>query len=98
MSMAQWIAPMGTRPPMGDTCRIRALQARDALRAGTDLDAVVKEYSDEAGAESRGGSLGPVERKDLVPAFADVAFELSVGEFSDIVETDFGFHVISRYQ
>jgi hypothetical protein len=80
-----------------DAC-LRALQARDALRAGTELEAVVKEYSDEAGAESRGGSLGVMERKDLVPAFADAAFELSVGEFSDVVETDFGFHVISRYQ
>ena len=80
-----------------DAC-LRALRARDALRSGTELDAVVKEYSDEAGAESRGGSLGPVERKDLVPAFADAAFELAVGEFSDVVETDFGFHVVSRYQ
>ena len=80
-----------------DAC-LRALQARDALRAGTDLDAVVKEYSDEAGAESRGGSMGVMERKDLVPAFADAAFELAPGEFSDVVETDFGFHVIERYQ
>jgi hypothetical protein len=77
---------------------LRALQARDALRTGAEVEAVVKEYSDEAGAESRGGSMGPVERKDLVPPFADAAFELSVGEFSDVVETDFGFHVISRYQ
>lgn len=80
-----------------DAC-LRALQARDALRSGTELEAVVKEYSDEAGAVSRGGSLGPVERKDVVGAFGDAAFELSVGEFSDVVETDFGFHVISRYQ
>lgn len=80
-----------------DAC-LRALQARDALRTGAEVEAVVKEYSDEAGAESRGGSMGPVERKDLVPPFADAAFELSVGEFSDVVETDFGFHVISRYQ
>ncbi len=80
-----------------DAC-LRALQARDALRGGADFDAVVKDYSDEPGAVSRAGSLGVVERSALVGAFADAAFELAPGEFSDVVETEFGFHVISRTQ
>lgn len=75
---------------------LRALQARDAVRGGADFDLVVKDYSDEAGAVSRGGSLGAVERKTLVPAFADAAFELASGELSDVVESPFGFHVIFR--
>lgn len=77
---------------------LRALQARDTLRGGADFDVVVRDYSDEAGAVSRGGSLGPMERKELVPAFADAAFELASGELSDVIETPFGFHVIFRYQ
>ena len=71
---------------------------RQDPRCGADFDAVVKEYSDEAGAVLRGGSLGAVERKDVVPPFADAAFELASGEFSDVVESAFGFHVVSRYQ
>ena len=80
-----------------DAC-LRALAARDAVRSGTDFDAVVATYSDEPGAASRNGSLGTLDRKSFVPAFANAAFELAPGEFSDVVETDFGFHVIMRTQ
>lgn len=80
-----------------DAC-LRALAARDALRGGADFDAVVRDYSDEPGAVSRNGSLGTRDRQGLLPAFADAAFELAPGEFSDVVETDFGFHVIARTQ
>jgi parvulin-like peptidyl-prolyl isomerase len=75
---------------------LRAIEARDKIRSGADWDAVVKEFSDETGAATRAGSLGTVERKDLAKPFADAAFELSVNMLSDVVETEFGFHVITR--
>ena len=81
-----------TRP---EAC-LRAIQARDKIRDGADFGAVVKEFSDETGAATREGSLGSVERKDLAKPFADAAFELSINQLSDVVETEFGFHVIFR--
>ncbi len=75
---------------------LRAMEARDKIRAGADFDEVVREYSDEAGADTRGGSIGTVERGDVAPPFADAAFELDINQLSDVVETDFGFHVILR--
>ncbi|MEZ4299934.1 MAG: peptidylprolyl isomerase [Polyangiaceae bacterium] len=75
---------------------LRAIEARDKVLAGTDFDAVVTEYSDEAGAADRRGTVGTVERADVAPAWADAAFELSIMEMSDVVETDFGFHLILR--
>lgn len=75
---------------------MRAVEARDKIVAGTDFDDVVKEFSDEPGAATRNGSIGSVERKDLAKPFADAAFELSLNQMSDIVETESGFHLIMR--
>jgi len=75
---------------------LRALEVRDKIRGGADFDALVKEYSEELGAVSRGGSIGSVERKDLAKPFADAAFELGVRQLSDVVESESGFHVIVR--
>jgi peptidyl-prolyl cis-trans isomerase NIMA-interacting 1 len=74
----------------------RAMKARDAVIAGADFDAVVSEYSDEAGAATRAGELGELTRAELQPPFADAAFLLDLNQMSDVVETDFGFHLIFR--
>jgi len=78
-----------------DACLL-ALEARDKLRGGADFGEIVTTYSDETGASTRGGSLGRMERKELVAPFADAAFELESRQLSDVVETPFGFHVILR--
>ena len=77
---------------------LRAMEARDKVRGGADFAEVVKQYSDEPGAATREGSIGAVERKGLAKPFADAAFELAAGQLSDVVETEFGFHVILRTQ
>lgn len=75
---------------------LRAIEVRDKIVKGAEFDAMVKEYSDEAGAATRNGSIGAVERKDVVKPFADAAFELKVNQMSDVVETESGFHLIFR--
>ena len=74
----------------------RATEAWKRAKAGEDFEALVKEYSDEPGAADRGGSLGHFGHGMMVPAFERVAFKLKPGEISDVVETQFGFHVIQR--
>ena len=89
----------GAKPAIGrsreEAC-LRAIEARDKIRGGADFSKVVIEYSEEPGAASREGSVGSVERGDVVPPFADAAFELDMGQLSDVVESDYGFHVILR--
>jgi len=75
---------------------LRAIEARDKIREGTDFAEVVKQYSDEPGAATRAGAVGSVSRSDVAKPFADAAFELGINQLSDVVETEFGFHVIFR--
>ena len=78
-----------------DEARVLALKIAGEARAGHDWEALWKENSDEPGAQL-GGDLGTFGRGQMVPPFERAAFELGVGEISDVVESPFGFHVIQR--
>lgn len=97
--LVKYYGAKGAKPAIArsreEAC-LRAIEARDKLRGGADFGKIVIEYSEEPGAASREGSVGSVERSDLVPPFADAAFELDIGQLSDVVESDFGFHLIVR--
>jgi peptidyl-prolyl cis-trans isomerase NIMA-interacting 1 len=75
---------------------LRALEAREKLEKGASFGEVVGTYSEEPGAATREGTLGAIQRTDVVPTFADAAFELARGDVSHVVETDYGFHIIMR--
>jgi parvulin-like peptidyl-prolyl isomerase len=63
-------------------------------KAGEDFEALAKEFSDEPGAKERGGELPWFGRTEMVKPFSDAAFAMKEGEISDIVETQFGYHII----
>ncbi|HEX8116207.1 MAG TPA: peptidylprolyl isomerase [Pyrinomonadaceae bacterium] len=72
-------------------------KAEDVLkraRAGEDFDKLAKENSDEPGAKESGGDLGWFGRGRMVKPFEEAAFALKDNEISDIVESQFGFHII----
>lgn len=63
------------------------------IKDGADLAELAKANSNCPSAPS-GGDLGFFPRGKATPAFDKVAFELEVGQISDVVETDYGFHII----
>ncbi len=57
---------------------------------------LAKEFSTEPGAAERGGDLGWFAKGAMVKPFEDAAFSLPVGAISDVIETEFGFHIIFK--
>ena len=70
-----------------------AEEALKKVKAGEDFATIAKEYSEDTSASS-GGELGTFGRGQMVTAFEDAAFGMKVGEISDIVETEYGYHII----
>ncbi len=63
-------------------------------RSGADFGKLAAEYSEEPGAAERGGELGYFSTFTMVHQFEDAAYETAVGDISDIVRTQFGYHIL----
>ncbi|HLR39671.1 MAG TPA: peptidylprolyl isomerase [Jeotgalicoccus sp.] len=62
---------------------------------GEDFGELAKEYSDDGSAQN-GGDLGLVTKGQMVQEFEDALYDLEPGKISDVVKTQFGYHVIKR--
>ena len=65
------------------------------LKKGGDFAAIAKEKSNDPGTKAAGGDLGWFTKDEMVPEFADAAFKLQKGQYTETpVKTQFGYHVI----
>ena len=70
--------------------------ALNRIKEGENFEKVAQEMSTDTVSAKQGGLIGPFRRGELVKEFEDVVFNLKKGEISNIVETPFGFHIITK--
>lgn len=81
-----------------DEARTLANQLLRRIRGGEDLVTLARQFSDEPGHEQKGGDLGFITRGMTVAPFDAASFALRPGQISEVVQTDFGFHIIKRLE
>jgi parvulin-like peptidyl-prolyl isomerase len=76
------------------TTEVEAQVIIDRLKAGEDFGAIAAELSQDTGSGAKGGDLGWFGKGQMVAPFEEAAFRLQVGEISEPVQSEFGWHII----
>lgn len=82
-----------------DPEKVKAVEAKaqrvlDRIKKGEDFETLARQYSEDPASALRGGNIGFFSRGDMIKNFEDAAFALKVGQVSDLVRTQLGFHII----
>lgn len=78
-----------------ESAQTRATEIYQKLENGGDFSKLAKEYSEDAAARE-GGALGRTAPGRFVPVFERAAFALEVNQYSEVVHSPYGYHIILR--
>jgi parvulin-like peptidyl-prolyl isomerase len=77
-----------------EEARLRALDVIQRLKKGEDFSTLVAEFSDDPSAKTNKGDLGYFVWGKMVSAFFDASWKLEIGQISEPVESQYGYHII----
>lgn len=86
--------PEGADAAAKAQAKAKAQQILKDVKSGKDFAALAKQHSQDPGSAPNGGDLGFFPQGQMVGPFNDAAFSLKPGATSDLVETQFGYHII----
>jgi peptidyl-prolyl cis-trans isomerase D len=86
--------PAGADAKTDAAAKQKAEDLLKQIKGGADFAALAKANSDDPGSKEQGGELGMIQRGVTVPAFEKAAFELQPGKVSDVIKTQFGYHIL----
>ncbi len=84
----------GQTPAQAAAALARANSVLAQIKAGANFAELAKKYSSDAGSAKNGGELGWIQRGQTVKAFEDAAFSMKPGQISDLIKTQYGYHII----
>lgn len=74
-----------------------ALEILDRIKKGEKFGKLAKELSIDSGSAKRDGNLGYFTKGMMVKPFEEAAFKLQIGQISEPVKSEFGYHIIKRF-
>jgi peptidyl-prolyl cis-trans isomerase D len=82
---------------------VKAIEAKAGdllkqIRAGADFAELAKKHSEDPGSAPKGGDLDWVTRGQMVPNFESTAFSLKPKEISNVIKTEYGFHIVQTLE
>ena len=73
-----------------------ALVILEKIKSGDKFGNLAKEFSTDTGSGKKEGNLGYFTKGMMVKPFEEAAFKLQIGEISEPVKSEFGYHIIKR--
>src|ERR1017187_6235064 len=77
-----------------DAARTKADDIEKQLKSGANFGDLAKKYSEDPGSAQNGGLMPPIRRGRTVPEFEQAAFNTLVGQTTNVIRTNYGFHII----